>query len=95
MRLVLREIHEKVPVPSESQISVARQGDYGRKRAFFVTRAPQFIFWPLLLGELKPLTPRRAVVVPVESRMRAQDLDTTANQNGQEEKIEEMRRAEP
>jgi hypothetical protein len=55
--------------------------------------------WPLVLCFFVNLSHSlpgvRAVIVPIESRMRAQDLDTTANDKGQEEKIEKVRRAQP
>ena len=39
--------------------------------------------------------PRRTVIVPVKSRMCAQDLKTAPNEQRQEKKIKEVRRPEP
>jgi len=82
-------------VPAEAQIAVAWQGNHGRERAFFIAGDPKLVFGPPLLRELEPLAPWGAVIVPVKSRMRAQDLDTTTNDKRQEKKIEKVCSAQP
>ena len=89
------EIGEKVPVPPKTQIFATGEGDQGRERAFLVTGRPEPVRGPALFRELEPFAAGRAVIVPVKSRMRAQDLDTAANEKRQEEKVEEVRRPQP
>jgi uncharacterized membrane protein YqjE len=48
-----------------------------------------------IVGARPVLSAWCTVIVPVKSRMCAQDLETTADEKRYEEKIEEMRRAEP
>ena len=47
------------------------------------------------LRELEPFAAGRAVIVPVKSRMSAQDLKAAANEKREEKKVEEVRRPQP
>src|SRR5579862_2782529 len=71
---------------------LAGQSRMGKR---FPRHSPERAVWPLLLRELEPFAARRAVIVPVKSRMRAQDLETAPNEKRQEKKVEEMRRLQP
>ena len=74
---------------------MAWQGNRRRERTFLIAGDPKLVFGSLFLRELEPFATRCAVIVPVESRMRAQDLETTANNKGQEKKIEKVCCAQP
>ena len=74
------KIGEKVPVPSKTEIFVARQGDPRRERTFLVAGRPESVGGSPLLSEFEPFAAGRAVIIPVESGMRAQDLKTAANE---------------
>ena len=74
---------------------MAWQGNRGRKGGFLIARRPELVLRSPLLCELEPSATRRAVVVPVESRMCAQDLKAAADEKRQEKEVEEMRGPQP
>src|SRR5579859_6141373 len=74
---------------------MTRKSDPRRPRGFFVARCPELRIGLVSFREREPLTPGRTVVVPVELRMRTQDLETAPHQEREKQQIEEMGRAQP
>ena len=90
-----RKIREEVPVPPQTKVFVAGQGNPRWERGFLVASRPEPVVRPLLLRELEPCASRRAVIVPVKSRMCAQYLQPAPDQKREKKKVEEMRRPQP
>src|ERR1035438_2329863 len=86
------KIREEVPVPPQTKVLVAGQGNPRWERGFLVASRPGPVVRPLLLRELEPFASRRAVIVPVKSRMCAQYLQTAPDQKRAKKRVEEMRR---
>jgi hypothetical protein len=82
-------------VPPQTKVLVAGQGNPRWERGFLVASRPEPVVRPLLLRELEPFASRRAVIVPVKSRMCAQYLQTAPDQKREKKKVEEMRRPQP
>src|ERR1035438_3744406 len=89
------KIREEVPVPPQTKVLVAGQGNPRWERGFLVASRPGPVVRPLLLRELEPFASRRAVIVPVKSRMCAQYLQTAPDQKRARKRVEEMRRPQP
>jgi len=67
-------------VPTEVEVLAAREGNPGGERDFIVIRRVELIVRLLFLREGESLAPWRTVIIPLELRMRAQDLDAAPNQ---------------
>src|ERR1035441_4157751 len=90
-----RKIREEVPVPPQTKVFMAGQGNPGWERGFLVARRPEPVVGPLLLRELEPFASGRAVIVPVKSRMCAQYLQTAPDQKREKKKCCRQRQTKP
>ena len=82
-------------MPPQTKVLVAGQGNPDGNEVSSSLAVQSRSSGLFFLVNLSHSLPRRAVIVPVESRMCAQDLQTAPDQKREEKKVEEMRRPQP